>query len=188
MERDDAKKSIVGLTVVKDEVPESTVEFHTAACLEAVRGKVGAEVDIMVYTNKEVNTSEDTTVKDMVLTSWQGGSLYTSTPEIESRKLFDGGVVLKTPVSAKHRRKKLYVEYLKIRDQLLLSPHEYGLDLSIQAGGDSDISIIENGVVEILCKPEEVKSFKLVLRNANPDVIKRSVKVYTVSSLRTAAP
>ena len=99
MERDDAKKTVVGLTVVKDEVPDSSVELHIAACLEVVRGKMGAEVDIMVYTNKELSTSEDTTVKDMVLTSWQGTSLFTSTPEIESKKLYDGGIVLKTPVS-----------------------------------------------------------------------------------------
>ena len=99
MERDDAKKTVVGLTVIKDEVPDSNVALHIAACLEVVRGKMGAEVDVMVYTNKELSTSEDTTVKDMVLTSWQGTSLFTSTPEIESRKLFDGGIVLKTPVS-----------------------------------------------------------------------------------------
>ena len=80
-------------------MPESNVKLHIAACSEVVRGKMGAEVDIMVYTNKDLNTSEDTTVKDMVLTSWQGTSLFTSTPEIESRKLFDGGIVLKTPVS-----------------------------------------------------------------------------------------
>ena len=99
MERDDAKKTVVGLTVVKDEVPESNVELHIAACVEVVRGKMGADTDIMVYTNKQLNTSEDTMVKDMVLTSWQGISLFTSTPEIESRKLSDGGIVLKTPVS-----------------------------------------------------------------------------------------
>ena len=91
VERDDTKKTVVGLTVIKDEVPESNVALHIAACSEVVRGKMGAEVDIMVYTNKDLNTSEDTTVKDMVLTSWQGTSLFTSTPEIESRKLYDGG-------------------------------------------------------------------------------------------------
>ena len=172
VEKDGAKKTVVGLTVVKEDVPESSVELHTAACLEVVKGKMGTEVDVMVYTNKQLNTlPEDTvTLRDMVLTSWQGASLFTSSPEIESRKLFDGGIVLKSPVSDKHKRKKLYVEYLKIRDQLLLSPHEYGLDISIQAGGDSDITIIENGVVEILCKPGEEKNFKLVLRNALPDV------------------
>ena len=90
---------VLGLTVVKDEVPESNVKLHIAACLEVVRGKMGAEVDVMVYTNKELNTSENTTVKDMVLTSWQGTSLFTSTPEIESRKLCDGGLVLKIPIS-----------------------------------------------------------------------------------------
>ena len=90
---------VLGLTVVKDEVPESNVKLHIATCLEVVRGKMGAEVDVMVYTNKELNTSEDTTVKDTVLTSWQGTSLFTSTPEIESRKLYDGGLVLKTPIS-----------------------------------------------------------------------------------------
>ena len=84
--------------MVKDEVPESNVKLHIAACLEVVRGKMGAEVDVMVYTNKELNTSENTTVKDMVLTSWQGTSLFTSTPEIESRKLYDGGLVVKTPI------------------------------------------------------------------------------------------
>ena len=67
MERDDAKKTVVGLTVIKDEVPDSNVALHIAACLEVVRGKMGAEVDVMVYTNKELSTSEDTTVKDMVL-------------------------------------------------------------------------------------------------------------------------
>ena len=82
---------VLGLTVVKDEVPESNVKLHIAACLEVVRGKMGAKVDVMVYTNKELNTSEDVTVKDMVPTSWQGTSLFTSTPEIESRKLYDGG-------------------------------------------------------------------------------------------------
>ena len=66
VERDDAKKTVVGLTVVKDEVPEANVELHIASCVEVVRGKMGAEVDIMVYTNKELNTSEHTTVKDTV--------------------------------------------------------------------------------------------------------------------------
>ena len=89
----------MGLTVIKDEVPESNVKLHIAACLEVVRGKMGAEVDVMVYTNKELTSTEHTTVKDMVLTSWQGTSLFTSTPEIESRKLCDGGLVLKIPIS-----------------------------------------------------------------------------------------
>ena len=109
VESDDAKKTVVGLTIVKDDVPESSVELHTAACLEVVRGKMGPDMDIMVYTNKELNTvsKETGTVKDMVLTSWQRASLFTSSQEIESRKLFDGGIVLKSPVSDKHRRKKL---------------------------------------------------------------------------------
>jgi len=49
---------------------------------------------------------------------------------------------------------------------LLQTPHEHGLEMVVAAGGDTDISSFEDGVVEVICKPGETKIFKLVLRNA----------------------
>ena len=53
---------------------------------------------------------------------------------------------------------------------MLKSPHQLGLHLSIiNADTDESIKLLESGLVEITCKPQEVKEFRIQLKNNSPN-------------------
>ena len=196
IKRAEGKTTVVGVTVLgetgAEPVSASNVHVHIAACVEVVRGKLGRDVEIFVFVNRKTLTVDgegEGSIKDMVQTTLGGATVFVSaSAEFDSREVFDGGITLRSSVagcrlchvsytcdtrdheaSVTHRRNFLYSGYQRNRDQLLQTPHDLGLDMSVSAGGDPDICVIENGVVEVVCKPEEEKSFKLILRNALPE-------------------
>ena len=196
IKRAEGKTTVVGVSVLgetgAEPVSVSNVHVHIAACVEVVRGKLGKDVEIFVFVNRKTLTVDgegEGSIKDMVQTTLGGATVFVSaSAEFDSREVFDGGITLRSSVagcrlchvsytcdtrdheaSVTHRRNFLYSGYQRSRDQLLQTPHELGLDMSVSTGGDPDICVIENGVVEVVCKPEEEKSFKLILRNALPE-------------------
>ena len=60
-----------------------------------------------------------------------------------------------------HRRNFLFWYYQRNKGDLLASPHKLGLELSIVAADQGVLMTSEQGVVEVVSKPDEVKVFKI---------------------------
>ena len=193
MRGSEEERCVLGVVHVKDdsssESPVPSLEVHLDACVKVARGKFGPDVEIIVYVNKKISVGEDSSLKDLpVSLQTESFTVLSSSPRLTSRTCYEGGVVLSSPATGcslcitpftldtpqeehiktdSHQRNYLFSMYKRDRDQLLTTPHSLGLDLSI-ATSDPDVRIIEDGVVEIITKPGEVKNFKIVLKNNLP--------------------
>ena len=178
----------VGVVTATDDTSYDDIEVHVAACVEVARGKLGEDVETVIYINKQLNISVDTTaIKNMTQMETKDNYTMISSISVDTRVTYEGGLLISSPAvgcslcnvgftseqgqeqhrsELGHRRRSLYGMYQNDRSNLLQTPHQYGLDLNVASGSDPDVSVIEDGVVEVLCKPGQEKQFKLVLRNA----------------------
>ena len=72
----------------------------------------------------------------------------------------------KFKTTPQYQRARLYKYYQSCKDKLMKSPHELGLGIEID---NADPGVVtpedEPGLVSIVAKPNEVKKFKIRLRN-----------------------
>ena len=64
----------------------------------------------------------------------------------------------------KYNKARLYKYYQSCRAELLKSPHQLGLELEV-VEAEAGVEVTEAGLVTIVAKPNEVKRFKIKLRN-----------------------
>jgi len=186
--RGDDSKVCIGLVDIRDkEVSDDKIMEFLSACVVVVRGKIKENVELIVYVNRKLSFNQDCVM--MNLKQGLSGDTFSSftTSDIETRLICEGGLAFSLPAVGcslcqvvytenysqeeheqefRHKRRLLYKTYSRDRSSLLQTPHEHGLEMVVAAGGDTDISSFEDGVVEVICKPGETKIFKLVLRNA----------------------
>ena len=168
-----------------------SIQDYVAACTEVVRGKLGQEVEMMVYVNKVI---EDTVVisnKAMHVTTLTSATVFSSSQAMTAMKTVEGAVTVTSSAtgcslcnvgfsrdlsqedhegSHSHKRNYLYSIFQKRRKTLLESPHQLGLQLSIMnAEKDDSIKVLPSGLVEITCRPQEEKEFRLQLKNNAPN-------------------
>ena len=180
-------KICVGVVTATDDTSYDDIEVHVAACVEVARGKLGDDVETVIYINKPLNISTDTTtIKNMKQVESQENYTLISSLSVDTRVTYEGGLLISSPAvgcslcnvgftpehgpdqhrsDTGHKRRSLYKMYQDDRSNLLQTPHQHGLDLSVASGSDPDVSVIEDGVVEVLCKPGSPFS-KIHLRNS----------------------
>ena len=167
-----------------------SLQDYVAACTEVVRGKLGPKVEMMVYVNKVVEDTLAIPTKALHATTLPSATVFSSSKAM-AVKTEEGAVTVTSSAtgcslcnvgfsrdlsqedhegSNSHRRNHLYGVFQKRRETLLKSPHQLGLHLSIiNADTDESINVLESGLVEITCKPQEVKEFRIQLKNNSPN-------------------
>ena len=182
---------MVGVIMDNPEMFTSTVSLqdYVAACTEVVRGKLGQEVEMMIYVNKVIEDTLVISSKAMYVTTLTSATVFSSfkskivplecavtvTSSATGCSLCNVGFSRDLSQedhegSNSHKRNHFYAVFQKRRKTLLESPHQLGLQLSIMnAEKDDSIKVLESGLVEITCRPQEVKEFRLQLKNNAPN-------------------
>ena len=184
---------VVGhITVTSDVTCEEDILLHLGACVGAIQKEWGQDVDIVIYINKELNTTGPIkTMTQSFSTSEMTLLTSSSLSGTSVQTCFDGGFEVTTPPSGcslcnipfssevtsrghqetvSHKRNQLTSMYRKDREIMIKSPHPRGLQVFAADAGspDPDIGMVDDGVVEVVCQPGQTKSFKLVLKNVLP--------------------
>ena len=189
-------KAVVGVVMDNPEqsTSSSSIQDYLAACTEVVRRKFGREVEIVVYVNKVIEESVEAAITDLHTTFLPTVTVFTSSPSVLIRTV-EAGLSLTCPATgcslcntgfhrdlsqlqheetAGHRRNALYDTFQTRRSTLLASPHPLGLRVTVVSlqKKDDTVRYLDSGLVEILCKPQEVKEFKIRLKYSYKDKAK----------------
>ena len=76
-----------------------------------------------------------------------------------------------------HKRNQLYSSYERQRAVLLKNPHDLNLLVSVvpsekeEKKDEPTVSTTEAGLVEVICKPHQMKEFKICLKNNSPNTL-----------------
>ena len=180
--------SLYSIVVVKEDDEAESVLEHLAKCLKVVGEKFGREVPFVVHINRDLNSvySSHPIPSTSLTRPSPGTSLLHSSPGPLSRPVCLGGTLLTTLTTgcslcskgflseedlfahrktAKHMKNFLYKYYQEHKDDMLVNPHTLGLSLSIVSADQGVSYTREQGLVEVHSSPDEVKVFKLQLRN-----------------------
>ena len=185
---------MVGVILDSPEMSNSnssvSLQDYVAACTEVVRGKLGQQVEMMVYVNRVIEDSVVISSKAMDATTLLSASVFTS-QAMTAMKTVEGAVTVTSSATGcslcnlgfsrdlsqedheathSHKRNKLYASFESRKKTYLESPHPLGLQLSIiKPENDDSIQVLPSGLVEITCRPQEQKEFRLQLRNNAPN-------------------
>ena len=153
-----------------------------------------AETHLSDGRRARVCVHEDTSIYSLIINSrsfYFQTSLIHSTPGPLSRPVCVGGTLLTMLTTgcslcakgflseedlvthrktAKHKKNILYKYYQDNKNDMLSNPHSLGLSLSIVSADQGVNYTRERGLVEVYSNPDEVKVFKLQLKNEiNPE-------------------
>ena len=73
-----------------------SLQEYLAACIEVVRGKLGQEVEIMVYVHKVIEDIVVLSTKSMHATALPAASVFASSQAMRIKKTEDGAVTVTT--------------------------------------------------------------------------------------------
>ena len=124
------------------------------------------------FTQQQKQQISSPTSSYSVAVSPQGSKLLSTSPTectLCTVQLRDASHLVKHKETASHRRKYLYRYYQRNKKYMLTSPHILGLELTlVQANTGVEMSI-EQGVLEVVCRPGEVTQFEIQLKNTIDD-------------------
>ena len=188
-------KAVVGVVMDSPEESSISLQEYVAACIEVARGKLGTEVEILIYVNKILEDGEIKTIEAMHTTSLSSATVFSSSSDVTITRSEETGVCLQTTAtgcskcivgfhndltreqhqeSRSHLRNLLYSNYKRNKLEMLKNPHSLNLAVSVAASEKEEkkegltVRTTEAGLVEIDCKPQEEKEFKIILKNIAP--------------------
>lgn len=186
------KVSIVGLVIVDSITEGELIMDYISKCKSIINSKYTDGYEIIIYVNSDLKANFDLSPQvDLSFTRPAPHvSLLCSEEGIRSRSVCSGGILVTSrslgcPLCSigfsthdelkSHRETNIHKKnflnkfYQKHKDDLLVSPHKLGLEMSVTSA-EEGVELICQGVVQVRLTQCEPKSFKLQLKNTlRPD-------------------
>jgi len=182
------KISIFSVVVVHESISNEDALSYVSMAIKHVEDKFGEDLEIIVYVNRDLNSAFS--LQPIVSTSLSRPApdtcLVHSSPGPLSRPVCQGGILLTTLTTAcplcsqgflseddlskhrmtnLHRKNYLFWYYQENKRVMVTNPHKLGLSMTVVSQEKGAVTTRDQGLVEVYMRPDEVKVFKLQLKN-----------------------